>query len=325
MTMIRMTNNQSSLETLWQGLRNDDQFGGSRRVDPTTQADFYASLDQEGRAGLTLVTDRAVPEMPRFDALDISVAQRSDGRRSIGLWLSSSDLERTFATLCDSVVAACASKPPDAAPQILARKLFEWQELLDVGAGGLSGSRLRGLIAELLVLEECVKEWPAQTVVQGWAGPLGAPQDFVLPKVLLEVKASAPSASKVRISSAEQLTSVENARMTLAVVPLSQTTADHPGAFTPADLVGRIVRSLAADLDASRIFLERLASYGYSEHPDLAKLFYRAGGRRYFEVASQFPRITTADVPHGVGAVAYDIDLAACTDYEILLETLNGH
>ena len=66
-------------------------------------------------------------------------------------------------------------------------------------------SKLRGLVGELLILEMCLDLWPTEDVASGWTGPLGGPQDFVLPGRRIEVKTTFASARSVHITSVDQL------------------------------------------------------------------------------------------------------------------------
>src|SRR6185312_4793872 len=94
--------------------------------------------------------------------------------------------------------------PKDGVAAFVVARLRRWHDLLEI-ATGMSLSKLRGLVAELLVLKAAIARFGPSDAVLGWVGPWESPQDFTLPGIWVEVKAVIPAARTVRITSSDQL------------------------------------------------------------------------------------------------------------------------
>ncbi|MEW6225712.1 MAG: PD-(D/E)XK motif protein [Chloroflexota bacterium] len=307
----------SSIEELW-AVAEEDGPGGALRVSAEHPADLFAATDAAARPGLLLVTGAEPPARPSLDAVDITCARRHDGRWALGIWLRDITLLPLFTRLCADLVESTTNAPPAAAASLLLSRLFRWRELLESGTGPMTLSKLRGLVGELLVLERCLDQWAAADVVAGWAGPLGGPQDLVLPGRRVEVKAATPAARSVHISSVEQLDT--NEELTLAVVTLA-TLAGGEG-IAPNELVQRVEQRIAdAGPGLAAQFRQRLDALGYLPDPLYAAPMFRLDGIDFYDVAGDFPRLRKASVPAGDEHVTYDLVLASCAPYR---STLTG-
>lgn len=301
------------IEELWRALEAGGEAGGARRVDDQHPSDLYAALDTQSHPGLVLITATAPPEAPTFEAVEVTVARRSDGRHSLGLWLRAGALRGLFERLCQDLVEATRSLPPAAVPNFVVTRLLRWRRLLEAGADGvLQATELRGLVGELLVLRQCLTEWPAAEVVAGWIGPLNAHQDFALPSARLEVKTIRPGGSTTRISSADQL-DVDDADLFLVVATLASA-AEGGGSFTAAGLVAELRGRLAASASPTTIagFESLLAAGGYADHPHYEQSRFRLDVVRTFAVTDGFPRLKRSELRAGVSEVTYEIELSAC-------------
>jgi Putative PD-(D/E)XK family member, (DUF4420) len=306
-----------SIEALW-ALAEKDGPGGAVRVSVGHPADLFAATDSSARRGLLLITDAEPSARPSLDAVEITCARRHDGRWALGIWLREVALLPLFARLCGDLVDSTAIAAPNEAASLLLGRLLRWRELLEAGTGPMTLSKLRGLVGELLVLERCLDQWLPADVVAGWAGPLGGPQDFVLPGRRVEVKAATPAAQSVHISSAEQLDTSEP--LTLAVVTLA-TLAGGPG-IAPTELVERVEQRISeTGPGLAAQFRQRLDALGYLPDPLYSAPMFRLDGMDFYDVADDFPRLRKVSVPAGNEHVTYDLVLASCAPYR---STLTG-
>ncbi|MHB8399342.1 MAG: PD-(D/E)XK motif protein [Candidatus Limnocylindrales bacterium] len=305
----------SSIEDLW-AIAQEDGPGGGVRVSAEHPADLFASTDATGRRGLLLVTDTEPPARPSLDAVEVTCGLRHDGRWALGIWLTDLTLFPMFTRLCADLVDCTTAAPAGSAAAMLLARLGQWRELLEAGTGPMTLSKLRGLVAELLVIERCLDRWSAADIVAGWAGPLGGPQDLVLPGRRVEVKAATPAARSVHISSVEQLDTAEP--LTLAVVTLA-TLAGGDG-IAPNELVERVHRRISeAGPSLGAQFRQRLDALGYLPDPLYSAPMFRLDGTDFYDVAGDFPRLRKASVPAGNEHVTYDLVLASCAPHRSTL------
>lgn len=298
------------LDRLWESLIGDGVPFTSQRIDAEHQLDLFASVGTDLALGLVLICDDEPPPSPGLDAVEITLTQRADRRWVLGIWLQRPDLREVFRELCEDLVESSRAVAPADGAVFLLSRIERWRRLLELGKGLLSVSEIRGLIAELIILQRAMEFWPAQEVVAGWLGPLEAPQDVVLPGLLIEVKAGVPSSRTVRISSLEQL-DVDD-RALLGVVTLASTTGGPESINLPdviaatARLVG--AKGLAADVGQ---FHRRLSATRYRPDPAYDKLLFKIQDVQYFAVTEEFPRIRRRDVPAGVRGGSYDVLLTS--------------
>jgi hypothetical protein len=308
-------NPPQSLEVIWQSLEQKESPGVLQRVDEDHPADFYAALDGHGRRGLVLFAAAPPSLIPELENLDIECNEQQDGRWRICIWLTSKELGAIFATLVQDVLEATRDVPPDTISEFVAVRIQRWADLLETGGSGLPLWRLRGLIAELVVLRSLFNLMTPAEAIGAWEGPLGAAQDFVFQRLRIEAKAIGPTARRVHISSADQLEAADDVALRLVVVMLAPASPDEAEGFTISMLVDDIRAGLSTSPTASREFDRRLAASGCGDLSKYGAIF-RIDGIRNFAVEQGFPRIVSTSLTPGVDEVSYSIGLAGIADYE---------
>ena len=305
----------SSIEGLW-AIAEEDGPGGAVRVSAAYPADLFAATDATGRRGLLLITSAEPPARPSLDAVEVTCGLRHDGRWALGIWLRDLPLLPMFTRLCADLVDSSSTAPPNLAAALVLARLGRWRELLESGTGPMTLSKLRGLVGELLVIERCLDHWAVPDVVAGWVGPLGGPQDIVVPDRRIEVKSVTPAARSAHISSVEQLDTSEP--LTLAVVTLAAVAGGE--GIAPSQSVERIRHRISeAGSGVAAQFGQRLDAFGYLPDPLYSAPMFRLDGMDFYDVVGEFPRLRRASVPAGNEHVTYDLVLALCAPYRSTL------
>ena len=299
------------IEQIWTHLR-EHGLAAQQRISETHPCDIYADFEPPHGIGLVAICGNR-PILPRevMKAVSVESGQRDDARWSLRLQLHSVQLTPVFAALCDDIIRATSSGvgPNQLAAAVLAR-LHHWRSLLEQSGGGLEPSVLRGLIGELTVLRaKLLSSLPAREAIEAWRGPLGAPQDFMLPDgSRIEVKTVERDTATVRISGLEQLDSGVDA-LILAVVRVQRTAPSAIGAQTAPQGIALVRAAMQSDTEALRLFDERLAALNWHEDVSHHQLAVRVLDVHAYAVSGRFPRLTTGDVPPGVERAEYDIRL----------------
>jgi hypothetical protein len=198
-------------------------------------------------------------------------------------------------------------------------RLSMWRGLFDrVPAEGLSEESQRGLFGEIAVLEGYfLADADRLAGVRAWVGPTGAPQDFNRNGLAFEVKTTVTKRhSRIMIANEKQLDERPHRALLLAHVRIDETTAE--GLSLPA-LVNRARQLLLEDRTASSEFEDGLANSGYLDlHAPLYEEHrWLVSDVRFFRVTGQFPRLTEANLPPGVGDIRYSIIADDLGAYEI--------
>jgi hypothetical protein len=229
-----------------------------------------------------------------------------------------------FHALCEDVTAATASAPDSAyAAQLVIRRLLRWQEFLRKERDRiLTPEKIRGLFGELLFMKDSLAplyDW--DLTLSFWRGPEGAPQDFSVYTVAIEVKCHSGSAhAVVTINSIDQLNS-DLPTAYLVVQTISTSQADNPSASTLNALIdsirSQIARSHPTKVD---LFDDLLFREGYIRHEAYDSTYFLKIATRTYGIVDGFPRISRAAVPPGIDHVSYRLNLDACAEFETELK-----
>lgn len=301
----------ATIRRRWEELRKVGAGECQIRVDAEHPHDLYLSFSPPDHPGLLALCVTEPPKGRPFEALRVESRRRDDLRWSFRIELLDRKVADEFAVVCADVVAAtrCDVGANELGGAIV-RKLERWRHLLERGGGGLEKSRLRGLCAELVVLEELLNAGASpRAAVDAWIGPGGAPQDFALKSGRrLEVKAVGPQARTVEIHGLDQL-DTSAGPVDLIAVTLVEGAEESPGATTAAALVMRLTVRLDAEPLAMEKFAAKLSESGWYEHEAHAAWWFLVVGIDTYAIDSEFPTLTRERVPFGIAAVNYSVVL----------------
>ena len=301
----------------WAEIEPTDSLGAlrARRVDRNHMHDFYWGRDASSHRLLIYQSadDVKLPSpLPRIKGIALDF---SDNQFTIRL-LQGSDFD-IFKSLCWSLIERTRqAKSSGEVLGIMISQLQRWQRFLSKARIDLlTDEEIRGLFCELHFLEsELIPRFGSQSI-RLWKGPSGAPQDFAVGNLLLEVKSHlAGAAPIIYISSADQLWG-QAATFFLVAYSIAEATESTPGAKSLAERIKRIRVRLEASLDLE-LFEDCLLQVGYLDHPEYDRQFFTTARPDSYGVKGAFPRITSDLIPAGVCRLHYGIELAACLRFK---------
>ncbi len=296
----------------------------TRRVDVNCKWDFFWARDSEHRYLLALrfctqsMIDR---NRPRLRGLDVLFTSEDDcGYRMLVFRLLDSMQKDIFQRFCSDVIVATKSAKSERDALYLAlMRTWRWHYLLRTGRRGhLSSEQQKGLIGELLVLEE--RLFPIFSVldaVKAWQGPLDATKDFEIGRCCIEAKTRRGTATPhIVVNSEHQLDSAGLDRLFLYVVELDSIAPGSAESFTLTDVVSRVsARVMEEDNAAVEAFEIRLAAAGYCQEDDYSNFHWVQGKSLLYKVTDDFPRIVSWGLNTGITKVRYSLSLAECEDF----------
>lgn len=318
----------TKIEDIWKAIRYEattcppnDNGWKLVRLDPDHPFDIYAAVDANGLAMLAIGMSALPPSIDGdTGALDYIRFQRSGGRWLMGLRLAGQGLEGVFGRLCQDLADAAGEVATETALVALFReRLMHWKRLFrDGGNGLLQKFQIKGLIGELIALEEFIRLHPDEPLLSllAWTGPGGTSQDFLFSDHAVEVKAVSANAVAVSISSAEQLDCL--LPLVLRTYVLREAATEEAGALTLPLLAARIEQLLAVVPGGVAVFREKLLESGYVEHEYYRSVAYSLLETRLYSVVSAFPRIIPASLPVGIPDVSYSILFSVLEKFRVL-------
>lgn len=295
------------------------------RLDVDAAADIFACIYWPSRRPGLLI-EVAGDHRPGADRIPTCRGVRVvhevsvEPRTLIRIMLEDKGLLDIFAVMSADLIGIVTSQTSTAlALRRAIDRLCMWQVLFErVPAEGLSKERQRGMLGELLIMEQLlVPILGSLAAAECWTGPDPAHQDFIRLGLAIEVKTSlAKRHARLRIANEKQLDERSHENLLLAYINLDESVA-HGDSL---NMVVQRVRALAADDPAAaRILDDRLLAGGYLDvhAPIYDRNRWRAGDARYFRVKGEFPRLTDANLPAGVGDIGYSIIADDLGSYEI--------
>jgi hypothetical protein len=224
-----------------------------------------------------------------------------------------------FGRLCQDLVDVAESVPDEnALVSLFKERLNLWKKLFQYGSSGfLEPHEIKGLIAELLVLEILIRDGKrnAHETLSGWNGPLGADQDFMYSDLAIEVKGIGIGAESISISSLEQLDC--SVSMYLVVATLRQATPGEQGGIGLNILTTKIEGMISESPEALGIFKERLLEARYVEHEFYETVLFEPISISSYSVTDTFPKLISNAVPIGIVRANYAIEIASISGFEI--------
>jgi Putative PD-(D/E)XK family member, (DUF4420) len=322
----------------WQELEAGQVTAGRsvRRLYPDSHHDLYIGVTHPGLHRLLVLkvdapsaesAARSIGRLAKTSGLTMSLSSLSRLEYELQVTLAADELREVFSPLAADIasVAQATSTSKDALLAVVNR-FDHWQNLLrTLGSEGLGSDARRGLVGELMVLRDFVL--PALLAVEAvtaWTGPAGANQDFQLPALAIEVKASsAKSPQRLRIASERQLDSVGTPELLLCSISLDER---HGGSGESLNVLVDDLRGRLGNAVARSRLDNLLVQAGYlTIHKDLYKEpRYTLRQVRFWRVEGSFPRIVEFDLRPGVGECSYTIDTAGLDEYLVPNDEVAG-
>jgi hypothetical protein len=313
-------------EHAWSGLTRPEATANLtvRRVSASIPWDFFWAVDIDGRYLLVLQhrrIGREGPKLPRLRGIEVILRDRDEEQDVLIFRLLDSTHRDIFERLCSDVVEQCSAlRSEDEVIQTAIARTWRWHHLLRGGDDRLGEEAQKGLVGELLVLEQLlIPNIGCNAAVMAWQGPLDAPKDFEIGPVAIEAKARRGAAAPfVTISSEHQLDTTGLDTMFLHVVDLSRTSADSLPGASITTIAGR-VRSLIAACDSAALerFDSLLLSAGLDLQENYEDWLWLEGKQRLYRVDESFPRLESSKIPQGVSWIQYRLSLTACEPHLI--------
>ena len=278
---------------------------------------MYGS-DQEQRPLFFVISDTKPGWVQMSDAVEVQRRKRTvDGRWTLSLTLRDGRLRSEFLQLGNHLVDSTSTGNNEAhGLRLLIDAISHWKGLFAYRSPQqLTRAEIRGFIGELWFgFNRLVESFPRQTVLTSWGGPFGTPQDFNFPNgQAFEVKTVHPDAGRVRISSAEQL-DVEQQRLELAIVTMSDVDESTEGAVTLPMMVDRVFNSLTGSEH------EELRHRLRQMQIDIADTYYadfwfRIDSCTTYRVTPDFPAIRKSAISPVIDNVKYDLSIPKIGDF----------
>lgn len=252
-------------------------------------------------------------DVPSSYAIRAAILTLINGSKVLEFRLLYEEYEELFLRLCwDMIDYSSSSTEPI---KDLIKRYLSWQRLLqEKKKTVLSFQQQKGLLGELLYMQEIGETIGIQDTVKYWVGPDGSDQDYIFEESWTEVKAISAAAEAVQISSLQQLNQEKDG---LLMVYMLEKTTPGQERVNLVQMVSKIRALIGNDWICRDHFEMKLFKYGYrnDEESEYDKNQFRLIKKTAYEVNGQFPRLTERNVSVGIIRCSYYLSLTALEAY----------
>lgn len=286
-----------------------------RRVDEDHPLDIYLGKDASARTSMLLISKSVPIQIYSSHLIGIAIGKRADDAWALSFSLLDNQYQDMFFHFCDDIINFARDvKDKAQGTAFVCLRYLKWQEMLKKNNSGLlSFSEIKGLIGELVFLKEFLfDKYGKNIALQSWIGPDKADQDFVCADSWYEIKATVSGAATVKISSIEQLDTVNDGE--LVVVYLDKTSYANPNRITLNSIVDEIENSLD-NSEQRQLLRDILIRQGYfhrneyDEHGFVCTIINR------YAVTEYFPALRKKDIPTAITNSNYLLSLSAIQEF----------
>ena len=174
-------------------------------LDSTHPIEFNIGYESLNQKTLLIVNSGEVSKLSSSKSIETKNYQFLDGRWVLSFKLISNDNEDVFMWFCWDMIESSRAAPKGLIEFILNR-YAKWMRLMEhKHTDILDVASQKGLMGELIHIEELSEKFNPDKAVASWSGPDGGDQDFIYDNTWDEIKASLLAGGSIQISSIEQL------------------------------------------------------------------------------------------------------------------------
>lgn len=287
----------------------------SRRIDNSHPLDFYLSKDFDNNYKLLFIAGKKKIDIKDSDVIKVGIGRRKDDRIAYSFVLVDKNFTNQFFRLCfDLIDSSSKCTNNDSCCNSVIYLFIKWQKMMKSSNKKiLSQEEVKGLIAELIILDSELYGKQCEEVMKAWSGPKGYYQDFIFSDLWFEVKAISKRSEKITISSIEQLDVSSDGK--LITVMLDKIDNEVNESITLNKLIKIIEEKIKHNINLIDEFREKLNLLGYVYTDEYDKMIFKIGNIKEYLVNDDFPRIRRTEIRSEIGKVKYEIILSTIKDW----------
>ena len=285
------------------------------RINPSHVIDLYIGHDELGRYAIKF-RGNFKPESSIKSVAGIAVNQyKNEDFNTLQFSLMHNENKGLFFTFCEDIIDATKLIADNRnAYKTIIDRYYSWKKMFSTPKKLLSESEIMGLIGELLFLRDYLfNKYGKEDALSSWSGQDLTHKDFSYNDIWYEVKAIHSGKDSVKISSLEQLQSINNGE--LVVFSLEKMSPSYDG-IKINKLALEILNSL--DLNVRKdLFLSAIMSQGFTFDESYDDFVFELVSMSRYQVNSDFPSLTRNDVNEAIIKAQYDLSLAIINNFLI--------
>lgn len=279
-----------------------------RRIDEEHPVDIYLGYSEENFPSMSISLYGRPIKVNSSNSIQVQMRKKSENSVNLTFNLLDKDKETIFYKFCEDIIESTRNAKCTSYLAYIIARWNKWRGMFKrQNTELLTENQVVGLIGELLFLRDyMINTYGKHDALISWQGPSKSHKDYEIKNTWYEIKTVRQGASKVKISSIEQLDS--NVKGSLVVYSLEVTNENVEGRIT-LNLLVKELFTIFEEFELISLFQSKLIEVGYSYEDEYDSYNFNFIRRDIYEVKDGFPRISTDDLIDGIVSVSYDISL----------------
>ncbi|TGY41128.1 PD-(D/E)XK motif protein [Clostridium sartagoforme] len=279
-----------------------------RRVDEDHPVDIYLGYSEDNFPSMSIYLEGRPVKVNSSSAIEVELRKKNETSVNLTFKLLDKDKLTIFYKFCEDIIESTRNAKCSSYLAYIIARWNKWRSMFKrQNTELLTENQVVGLIGELLFLRDyMIITYGKKDALISWGGPSKSHKDYEIKDTWYEIKTVRQGASKVKISSIEQLDS--NLEGNLVVYTLEATNENVEGCIRLNSLVNELL-IIFEEFEMMSLFQSKLIEVGYSCEEEYDNYNYRFINRTIYTVKEGFPRISLSDLIEGVVGVSYDISL----------------
>lgn len=274
---------------------------------------------------LSLKTNIQIPDLKnyKFQGVEFFAIEIND-RIELNIYLMNNELLDIFSLFIDDLLNGINEQTTEfECVKHTLNKASKWKLLFDrLGNQGLSTEKQKGLLGELLFLDELVTNKETySSAIESWTSMdlEFNSKDFIVQTTAIEVKFTTSDHPRIKISSKAQL-EIDGFSNLFLVLYSAQTSMEN--GISINSLVNDIRNKLRTQNEKEN-FTRKLNIIGYFDTDrELYNQSYTIKKKYIFLVENNFPKLISDNTPEGIYDLEYSIEISAIQEFKFSFESL---
>jgi hypothetical protein len=285
------------------------------RIDTQHILELHIGLDEKGRNSIELRSAFTPRKATGTSSIEVN-QYRKEAYNTLRFSLCDSEMSGLFYMFCNDLIEQTRSiKDKSQGYQIILNRFFQWKKMfVSSNKDLLTEPEIMGLIGEILFLKgDLADRIGLQEALKSWSGQELTHKDFSYKNKWFEVKAISTGSQSVKISSLDQLDSENEGELVL--YSLEKMSEAYNG-LTLNKLILDTMK-LFDSIEDKDTFMSKFSLLGYKYNSYYDEFVYEIVAVTRYLVNSDFPKLTSKNLPQAIKKAMYEIALSEIKNFKI--------
>lgn len=297
------------LETVKKIFEEEKLSKAYRRINSSHPINIYLGYNSIGKKSLVVIEESIIKNAISTKIIKVILGKREDGKIQLEFSLMDKLFEELFYKFCEDIVLASQNSLKERAIEDIVNRWNAWKTMFqNANNEVLSDIIIQGLIGELLFIKNyMIPKYGFEQAITSWEGPIGGHKDFVIANTWYEVKTCSFSSDTVKISSLEQLDSINVGYLKITRI---EKTNETDATAVNLNMIVEEIKEKILSVDTLKLYYEKLSNLKYNYNALYDKITFKIGTEELFEVNEKFPCIRRKEIPAQVQSIQYELRIS---------------